>query len=82
MFEEPREFYDKEIAPYKASLEQWFMSKRSTKLYWQIIFLTTIQVLAPGKIQVFSFFQDLPKPPEALSKYLVDGVSHSQNWQS
>ena len=70
MFDNPREFYDSEIAPYKASLEQWFSSNRSTILYWQVIFLTIVQVVAPGKLQIFRFFKDLPKPSDKLSKYL------------
>ena len=71
MFDDPREFYDYEIAPYKASLEQWFNSNRSIKLYWQLIFLTIFQVIVPGKLKIFRIFHDVPKPPETLNRYLT-----------
>lgn len=66
----PIEFDEKIIMPYKGKIEGWFVEKYSFRLYALIIMLTIFEVARPGKLQISSFFDDLPKPPENLEKLL------------
>lgn len=62
-------FYDEVIAPYKGSLETWFVNNKCLKLYFILIFLTIYCVLFPQKSIVWRFIAEVPKPPKALKKY-------------
>ena len=66
----PIEFDEKFIMPYKGKIESWFVEKYSFRLYALIIMLTIFEVARPGKLQISSFFDHLPKPPENLEKLL------------
>jgi lipopolysaccharide/colanic/teichoic acid biosynthesis glycosyltransferase len=66
-----RRFYDEVIAPYKASLDCWYVQRRSIRLYTQLILLTIVVVLS-GRVRfLFKIFSDLPTPPEELAFYLL-----------
>ena len=41
-FDDPRPFYDSIIAPYKASLEVWYMKTKASLLYVNLVILTII----------------------------------------
>lgn len=45
--ENPKSFYENEIAPIKSDLEVWFVNNFSSKLYFVLIFLTLKCVLKP-----------------------------------
>ena len=67
---DPDAIYDDVIMPYKADLEEWFVSRRSLSLYFQLIFITAVVVLYPKLINPWRWFEDLPTPPDSLKKIM------------
>jgi lipopolysaccharide/colanic/teichoic acid biosynthesis glycosyltransferase len=63
-------FYQEYIAPYKGSLEFWFVSERNLKVYFITIFLTIWVVIFPKSAIIWRVFEDLPKPPAKLCSAL------------
>ncbi len=59
-------FYDNVIAPYKGSLEEWFVLKKSLYIYFLAIFMTAWVVLMPTTKIAWKMFKDLPEPPAEL----------------
>ncbi|MDC3297303.1 sugar transferase, partial [Balneolaceae bacterium] len=59
--EDPHEFYERVIAPYKGELEIWYQSKCSFFLDLQLIFLTAWVILVPTSKLYEKWFNDLPK---------------------
>jgi len=57
----PQEFYEKQIAPYKAELELWYQKHRSFLVDLGIMFLTIWVVIFPKSALMYKFFKDLPK---------------------
>ncbi len=55
------EFYKKNITPYKAELEKWYVSKRSFINDMLIIILTIWVVIFKQSQLIWSIFKDLPK---------------------
>lgn len=68
-FDDPRTFYDYQIAPFKAELEVWYARKRSIWLN-MILTIFTIYVVIFGKVNLYAYFKDLPKPSAELKRYL------------
>ena len=68
-FEEPRQFYDMEIAPYKADIEHWYYDNRNFLLYWKLIILTLLSLVFNEHALVRVFLKDVPKPPLSLQKF-------------
>ena len=60
------EFYDHTVMPYKAELEVWYVENRSMPLYFLLIFLTALAVIAPNRFSVWLWLKSLPAPPPAL----------------
>lgn len=65
-FEDPRFFYDNELAPYKAQLEIWYFNNKGVKMYFVLIFATLISLFVDEKKVCAFFLKDLPYVPEAL----------------
>lgn len=63
-------FYNNIIAPYKGSLEEWFVSNKGMYIYFLAIFLTIWAVIFPSTKIAWRVFKDLPKPPEELKQAL------------
>ena len=63
-------FYDQVIAPYKGSIESWYISHQNTYNYFLIILLTISVVFFPYSSMVWRFFPDLPMPPDQLRNAL------------
>lgn len=63
-------FYNNTIAPYKGSLEEWFICNKSLYLYFLAIFTTIFIVIAPKSQLAWKVFKDLPKPPDDLRSAL------------
>ena len=63
-------FYENVIAPYKGSLEEWFVLNRGLKIYFLSIFITIWTVIIPNAKVGWSIFKDLPEPPEELKEAL------------
>ena len=57
----PAEFYEKQIAPYKAELELWYQRHRSLWVDLQIMFLTVWAVIFPKNGLAHKLFKNLPK---------------------
>jgi lipopolysaccharide/colanic/teichoic acid biosynthesis glycosyltransferase len=64
------DFYANVIAPYKGSLEEWFVSNKSLYIYLVAIFVTAWAVLVPSTKIVWKVFKDLPEPPVELKQIL------------
>ena len=64
------EFYDNVIAPYKGSLERWFVCNKGLHIYFLSIFITLWAVIFPSTKIAWKVFKDLPKPPEELREVL------------
>ncbi len=64
------DFYDNIIAPYKGSLEQWFVLNKGLYIYFLGIFLTVWTVLAPKTKLTWIVLRDLPVPPKELKQAL------------
>jgi len=63
------QFYDKEIAPYKGALEEWYVANQGLWLYLMLIGLTAWVVICPKSKAVWKAFPTLPKPPVVLEQY-------------
>ncbi len=64
------DFYDSVIAPYKGSLEEWYVFHSGIYTYLSAIVVTAWVVVMPKSKIHWKVFKDLPVPPEELKKYL------------
>ena len=64
------DFYSNVIAPYKGSLEEWYVSNKSMYIYFIAIFVTAWAVFMPGTKIAWRVFKDLPEPPIELRQAL------------
>ena len=64
------DFYDNVIAPYKGSLEEWFVSNKGIYIYFLAIFITAWVVVFPSTKIAWRVFRDLPEPPAELKQAL------------
>lgn len=60
------DFYVNIIAPYKGSLEKWFVLNKNLKMYFVAILMTVWVVLFPKTQLAWKVFKNLPEPPEEL----------------
>jgi len=59
--ENPHDFYERVIAPYKGELEMWYQVKRSLIIDFQLIFITAWAIVIPETRLYEKWFHDLPK---------------------
>ena len=64
--EDPIEFYNKNIIPYKSELEIWFVENNSLWLYIKTIFVTAWVVIFPASKIADRVFNGIPRLPESL----------------
>lgn len=64
------DFYNNVIAPYKGSLETWFVSNKGVYIYFLAIFITVWAVVFPSTQIAWRIFRDLPEPPSKLKRAL------------
>jgi lipopolysaccharide/colanic/teichoic acid biosynthesis glycosyltransferase len=64
------DFYKATIAPYKGSVESWFVENNTLSTYFKAILVTVWVVAFPRSRIVWSAFAGLPVPPEELKKVL------------
>jgi lipopolysaccharide/colanic/teichoic acid biosynthesis glycosyltransferase len=64
------DFYNNIIAPYKGSLEKWFVSNKNIYIYFLAIFVTAWVIVFPSSKIAWRVFKDLPEPPSELKKAL------------
>ena len=67
---DPDKFYDEVIMPYKGLLEEWYVSNDNVYAYFSFIVLTIWVVLGFSAGSVWKLFADLPRPPDALNKWM------------
>jgi lipopolysaccharide/colanic/teichoic acid biosynthesis glycosyltransferase len=60
-------FYRENIAPYKESLEVWYIDNVSYTMYWKLIILTLFAVIFPKKVRIHKHIGSLPRIPSVLS---------------
>ena len=64
------DFYNNIIAPYKGSLEEWFVCNKNIYIYFLAIFITLWAVIFPDTKIAWRVFKNLPEPPAELKKAL------------
>lgn len=62
----PEQFYDEVIMPYKGALEEWYVANAGLRTYLGCIVVTAWVVLIPGSNLVWRVFRGLPTPPPQL----------------
>ena len=67
---DPESFYDNVVMPYKGSLEEWFVNNKDIWAYFSLIWLSAWVVLFSKSDLIWVMFRDLPRPPEALKKWI------------
>lgn len=66
----PIDFYDNSIAPYKGSLEEWYVKNKGIFIYFLSIFVTLWAVFFLKTKLPWRLFKNLPEPPEELKQKL------------
>ena len=66
--ENPSDFYDKKIIPYKSDLEAWYVKNSSIKTYFLIIIITAWIIIFPKSIITHKVFKGLPEKPNFFEK--------------
>ena len=66
--ENPSDFYDKKIIPYKSDLEAWYVKNTSIKTYFLIIIITAWIIIFPKSIITHKVFKGLPEKPNFFEK--------------
>ena len=67
----PHDFYARELAPFKADLELWYIENKSVKTDIGIIICTAISIISPKSRMYENIFSGIPKVPEKLKEYMV-----------
>lgn len=63
--------FDREtLMPYKGRLEEWFVKNRSLGLYFRLIVLTVLRVLAPNLAISLDKFTSLPEMPNEIKELI------------
>ena len=66
----PNNFYDEVVMPYKGALEQWYVSNTKITTYFILIFLTLAVVIFSSSNIIWKVFKSLPLPPKELNKWI------------
>ena len=64
------DFYNQVIAPYKGSLEEWFVLNKGLYVYFLSIFATIWAIFIPASRIGWLLFKGLPEPPVELKQAL------------
>ena len=64
--ENPSDFYDKKIIPFKSDLEAWYVKNNSIKTYFLIIIITAWIIIFPKSRITDIVFKGLPTKPNFL----------------
>ncbi|MDC0237182.1 sugar transferase [Gammaproteobacteria bacterium] len=67
---DPKDFYNNSILPYKEMLERWYIDEKSLSLYFKLIFLTIWGILSLRTVNIFAWLPTLPKPDAELRKVI------------
>ena len=58
------------VMPFKGSLEEWYVSNQSLKVYFAMIILTVVAVVNPSSKLMWNLFKDIPRPPKELQEWV------------
>ena len=64
------DFYNNVIAPYKGSVEEWYVENKGLHTYFLAILVTVWSVLIPTSSLAWRVFKNLPEPPQQLKQAL------------
>ena len=64
--ENPGDFYDNVIMPYKGKLEEWYVENNGIVTYFSCIWGTIWTLFTPGSAIAWKLFKGLPKPPPEI----------------
>lgn len=64
---DPREYYNNHINPYKVKLEMWYFGNRSFTIDFLLLLTTLQSVLTNNRKIAFKTFKNLPQMPESLT---------------
>lgn len=64
------DFYKTTIAPYKGSLETWYVANYTMANYFKAIVVTAFVVLFPQSGAAWKAFKGIPSPPDDLKRLL------------
>lgn len=70
MFDDPRAFYDNDLAPYKAALEIWYLQNKGPHMYFLLILATLLSLFWDEKKVSAFFLKDIPEAPERLKRFM------------
>ena len=65
---DPDDFYDNVIMPYKGLLEEWYVTHQGVGTYIKLILLTVWVVATSRGSVVWTIFPELPQPPLEITK--------------
>ena len=68
--ENPNDFHDTIITPYKGNLECWYVNNRNVIVYFKLIVATVFAVIRPNWNGWKTWFKGLPEIPENLKEYI------------
>lgn len=78
-YENPIDFYNTVIIPYKSNLEVWYVKNNSIWLYIKIIFITAWVVIFSNSNIADALLSNLPPKPYDLKKIIdLQNVNHSK----
>lgn len=66
---DPDDFYDRVIMPYKGTLEEWYVENRNLLMDIRLFSLTFYVVLVPQSNVVWKSFPKMPRPNEKLRPF-------------
>ena len=69
-FDDKKAFHQNIIAPYKATLECWYLDNKNLATYFKLIFMTAYAVLRPSNNAWRKAFTGLPPVPKELVSYI------------
>ena len=64
--ENPGDFYDNVIMPYKGKLEEWYVENNGIITYFSCIWGTIWTLFNPASAIAWKLFKGLPKPPPEI----------------
>ena len=67
---DPDNFYDAVVMPYKGSLEQWYVANQNIWSYFILIGLTVWVVFSSNSSLVWRMLKDIPQPPTELEDWM------------
>ena len=68
--DDPNNFHDNIITPYKGLLECWYVENRNVVTYFKLIIATVVAVIKPNWNGWKAWFKGLPEVPDNLKEYI------------